>query len=291
MKLLMLKGLPASGKTSFAKSLVASSKSTNRAWKRVNKDDLRAMIDNSQHSKSNEKFILAMRDSIIEEALTRGDNVVVDDTNFAPKHEEALKAIAAKHKAVFEIQFFDISVEEAIKRDLARPASVGEKVIKGMYRDYLMPPVELYEPPQGVPEAIVVDIDGTLAHMHNRSPYDPTLYHTDTVDEAVRSLVNIYHGLGVKVIICSGRDDTYKGVTSKWLVDNEIKFDEIHMRPMANEPADGKKLKDWIVKQRLFDEHIRKRFKIRFVLDDRNQVVEMWRRNGLKVLQVEEGDF
>ncbi len=54
--LLMLKGLPASGKSTYARKLVADSQSHKRKWKRANKDDLRAMIDDSNWSKTNEKF-------------------------------------------------------------------------------------------------------------------------------------------------------------------------------------------------------------------------------------------
>ena len=49
--------------------------------------------------------------------------------------------------------------------------------------------------------------------------------------------------------------------------------------------------KDAIVKTELFDAHIRGRYEVLFVLDDRNQVVEMWRVMGLPCLQVAAGDF
>ncbi|MFN5657022.1 MAG: AAA family ATPase, partial [Pseudanabaena sp.] len=48
-------GLPASGKSTWAKEKV--NKSPN-IIKRVNKDELRAMLDNSYFSKGNEKFVL-----------------------------------------------------------------------------------------------------------------------------------------------------------------------------------------------------------------------------------------
>src|SRR5207245_9019847 len=57
MKLLLLKGLPASGKSTYAKELVL------KGWKRVNKDDLRAMIDNGKWSHSNEDIIKEDRKS------------------------------------------------------------------------------------------------------------------------------------------------------------------------------------------------------------------------------------
>ena len=75
-KLLMLKGLPSSGKSTFCKKI------NSKGVERVNKDELRAMIDDSKHSKSNEKEIIEARDLIIIHFLDNNYNVVVDDTNF-----------------------------------------------------------------------------------------------------------------------------------------------------------------------------------------------------------------
>ncbi len=136
-----------------------------------------------------------------------------------------------------------------------------------------------------LPNALIVDIDGTLAHMVNRGPYDASLYHTDTVDETIRSLVGLYYIQGPKILVVSGRDDTYKDVTAKWLSDNFIGYDELYMR------KGGDKRNDAIVKQEIFEEHIKGKYEIEFVLDDRNRVVKMWRELGLKCLQVADGDF
>jgi len=57
------------------------------------------------------------------------------------------------------------------------------------------------------------------------------------------------------------------------------------MRPAGNTENDA------IIKKRLFDENIRDDYDVRFVLDDRNRVVDMWREIGLTCLQVDYGDF
>jgi hypothetical protein len=54
---------------------------------------------------------------------------------------------------------------------------------------------------------------------------------------------------------------------------------------------EGNNEKDSIVKRRLFEDNIRGKYYIEYVLDDRNQVVDMWRNMGLTCLQVAEGDF
>lgn len=80
--------MPASGKSTYARELVA------QGYKRVNKDDLRAMIDSSVWSPENERFIYAIRNSIISKALHSGANVVVDDTNCRVKDVKEIAKLA-----------------------------------------------------------------------------------------------------------------------------------------------------------------------------------------------------
>jgi len=135
------------------------------------------------------------------------------------------------------------------------------------------------------PIAIIVDIDGTLAHMNDRSPYDPTKYHEDTVDDVIKDIVSTYYESGMKIIICSGRHDTYRVVTSDWLSKNGIKYDELFMRKTDDNRNDA------IIKSEIYKELIEPNYDIQFILDDRNRVVNMWRSLGLKCLQVADGDF
>ncbi len=287
-KLLILKGLPASGKSTYAKQLVEKEN-----FKRVNKDDLRAMLDNSKWSKTNEKMVLSVRDHIVVTALTGGHSVVVDDTNLAPGHVPHLTALVKDIPDVtIEEKFFDTPLAECIRRDLARPESVGKKVIRRMYEGVKELYVAQYKENPNLPYAIVCDIDGTLAHMAGRSPYDYTKVSTDIVDPIVRDILYKYtqHDIMEEtppnyVIIVSGREDSCKTETYQWLQDNLIPFDELHMRK-ADDSRD-----DRIVKKEIYDTWIKNRYNVRFVLDDRDRVVEMWRSLGLKVLQVGEGDF
>ena len=54
---------------------------------------------------------------------------------------------------------------------------------------------------------------------------------------------------------------------------------------------EGDNRPDEVVKEEIFNENIRGNYSVRFVLDDRSKVVDMWRQLGLKCLQVAEGDF
>ena len=128
-KVLILKGLPASGKSTFAKRLLE----TESNWKRVNKDDLRLMID-PNWSQDKEDFIIKIRDQFILTALGEGFNVVVDDTNFG-KHEGHIRNLV-RGMADVEVTFFDVALEECVKRDSERSNSVGTKVIQDFYNKY-----------------------------------------------------------------------------------------------------------------------------------------------------------
>lgn len=134
----MTRGLPASGKSTWARAKQAEFPQGD--VKRVNKDDLRAMLDAGKWSPENEAFVVYVRDCIVAAALEKGKSVVVDDTNLAPEHEVRLREIAEKNGVVFEVvDFTHVSLEECIERDRPRSASVGERVIREMWEQFLKP--------------------------------------------------------------------------------------------------------------------------------------------------------
>ncbi|MEU6721666.1 hypothetical protein ABZ897_60395 [Nonomuraea sp. NPDC046802] len=84
----------------------------------------------------------------------------------------------------------------------------------------------------------------------------------------------------------SGRSEDCLDATIAWLGEHlAVPFVGPFMR------ATGDTRADWMIKANLFDEHVRNRFRVEFVLDERTQVVDMWRRLGLTVFQVDRGDF
>lgn len=294
MKLLMLKGLPASGKSTWARERIRES---GGMIKRINKDDLRDMVDDGKWSKANEKEILAVRDMLIEHYLSRGLSVIVDDTNLAPKHEATLKELAKRFNAKFEVQsFLDVPLTECIRRDLARPKSVGERVINSMYKSFLHT-TEAIQPPaiiQG-PWAVMCDIDGTLADMKQgepgrRGPYDWNRVGEDELKRETafvleRMAFNGEAHTGIRIILVSGRDGVCRPETEEWLKKMGVDYDHLFMREA------GDMRKDSIVKAEIYEREIKDKFNIEFVLDDRQQVVDMWRGLGLTCFQVAEGNF
>ena len=139
--------------------------------------------------------------------------------------------------------------------------------------------------------AIIVDIDGTLAHRKvnqigefMRTPHEYEQVDTDTYDPIIGEIVDTFAKM-VNIIIVSGRPASAKIDTVHWLNSHSVSFDAIFTR------TDGDYRQDSLVKYEIYKEHIEPFYNVKFVLDDRNRVVEMWRDQGLKVLQVAEGDF
>lgn len=288
MKLIMTKGLPGSGKSTWAKELIDREPGI---WKRINKDDLRLMLDNSKWSKQNEQFVLLMRDTMALAALDKGFNVIIDDTNLYPKHELHLKEVAKEKKAEFEVKdFTDVPLDVCIERDMKRINSVGKKVIMGMYKQFLRKiPIILHDPK--LPEAIICDIDGTLALFGDANPYDRNFLN-DSLNKVVADILQVYgtiqYGCPLLILV-SGRKDKYRDQTEKWLRSNNIMFNFLYMRKTL--PEGEKDPRDVIVKKEIYETKIKGKYNVLFVLDDRNQVVDMWRSLGLTCLQVAEGDF
>lgn len=298
--LTITRGLPGSGKTTRAKEWVAEDP-THRA--RINRDDYRAMLHGGYVDQ--ERQINAVRDAAISALLRRGVDVVADDTCLPSRHARDLRRLATLAGAEFQIwDLTDVPVEVCIERDAARTATVGEKVIRDMHTRYLagkpypLPladeddttaaagTVEPYVPIPGTPEAILVDIDGTVALMSGRSPFDATRVHEDRPNTAVITAVRAMNAAGHRVVFCSGRTDTCRAATEEWLATHvAIPYEALYMR------AAGDMRKDSIVKAEIFDREIRHRWHVTGVFDDRAQVVAMWRALGLTVFQVAEGNF
>ncbi|MGB5913534.1 MAG: AAA family ATPase [Phormidesmis sp.] len=281
-RVIMTVGLPASGKSTWAKALIT--KEAGR-WVRVNKDLLREMCHNSLHSKSNEKFIVRLRNLIILEAIAADKHVIVDDTNLHPKHIQAVTELV-KGQAQVEVNnsFLQVPVKECIRRDLTRQHSVGKDVIMQMYRQFLLPQSAPPVHNAALEDVIVVDMDGTLALIGDRSPYDASKCDQDPPNMPVLQTILKWQETH-KIIVMSGRTDDAKVKTEGWLKKYGVNYSALHMR------AVGDMRKDTIVKAEMYQAHLAEKYNVIAVFDDRNSVVEMWRSLGLTVFQVAEGNF
>lgn len=278
-------GLPGSGKTTLVKQRV---KESNGNLVRVNKDDLREMMFNSKFSKDRERQVLNVRDFITKQALREGKDVAWDDTNFkTEKHLERAKEIASGYEADVEVKYIDTSVYECIERNRQREKPVPENVIWTMYRKYVQPKEVEYNP--HLEDCILVDIDGTLANHEKRSPFE---YHKCLRDKPNEGVVDLVKSMSkdYEIIILTGRENityddshmfrTVLDYTKEWLRLNSVPYHEIFIR------SEGDHRKDYIIKKELYEKNIKDKYNVKFVVDDRWQVVKMWRELGLTVFDV-----
>ena len=132
-EIILLKGLPASGKSTWAKDFVKH----HPEYVRVNKDDIRELYGNPKFSKSTERIVLDTEKFLGRNALDLGKSLIVDDTNFNPKHSQFWKLVALTRDIEYSEINFDTPLEECIKRDSERQKSVGKHVIMQMYKNYI----------------------------------------------------------------------------------------------------------------------------------------------------------
>lgn len=291
-----MRGLPGSGKSTIAKRMKAV---------RVNRDDLRKSMFGGEgvlHHEAEEMITKAER-SIAAEAIKHGD-VVVDAMNLRSKYLRSWNEFAVGHGADFAVVNVPTDVETCIRRDQQRDRSVGEDVIRSLasrffrngefpaYEPIHQDPVEKVVYNSKLPCCIIVDLDGTMAvNDGHRGYYEWDKVINDKPNRAVVNLVNRLLRDGYLVKFVSGRMGTEecREQTMSWLRNNTPAYTWsqwiLHMR------KDGDSRSDDVVKRELFDAHVRGRYNVKFVLDDRNSVVRMWRSLGLPTFQVAEGDF
>ena len=293
--LVITRGLPASGKTTYARSWVAESP-TNRV--RVNRDDLRLMLfGRTAPLLTVHELTVTTAQRAQVAALLAERSVIVDDTHLRLRHARAWADLAASIGSAFEVVDIVTPLDECVRRDAARDRIVGEGAIRSLAARFPFPlpavvptdrdetPTEPYVPDPALPPAWLVDVDGTLAKMGDRSPYDLTRVHEDTVHAHILDLVTALARDGYDIVVMSGRENSARQVTEAWLNDNDIPHAALFMR------ATGDHRPDPVVKAELFDAFVRPVWAVQGVLDDRTRVVRMWRSLGIPCLQVAEGDF
>lgn len=145
-------------------------------------------------------------------------------------------------------------------------------------------------------KAVIFDIDGTVADINHRLPFikQPkkdwnAFYESSVVDPVIEPmkdlLLSVFHE-DYKIIFVTGRPEKIRDITVGW-INRELKVHSylLYMR------KDNDYRKDAVIKEEIYQEHIRDDYDVRFVVEDRKQCVDMWRDQGLVCLQCAEGNF
>jgi predicted kinase len=287
--MIIMRGLPASGKSTKAQELARLYGNTVR----INKDLLRTMLHFDNFTGRNEGHTQDAARKLADWFLTNGVNVIIDDTNLNPNTVQSWKDLARIHDAKIEYQDMDTSVEECIVRDENREKRVGGHVIKRMAWQYLD-----YMKGENV---VICDLDGTLCDISHRlhfaksEPKDWKSFFAgipgDTVRQDVLGKVCaelINYGPKTQLIFVSARPDNYRSETMDWLFSNLLmsgigpRFAGLIMRDSNDKRPDVE------VKSDIYEKYLKKMNIIK-VFDDRPSVIRMWREKGLEVEDVGSG--
>ena len=145
---------------------------------------------------------------------------------------------------------------------------------------------------------VIFDLDGTLALIDKRRDistkdsgkmdwakfFNPDNIDLDTPNQTVIDMANMLSKQGYLIYIFSGRSDKTEDATIAWLDKHNVNYDILQMRPQGLVYKPDNDLKqDWL--------NVIKKDRVAMVFDDRQQVVDMWRKNGLTTFQVADGDF
>lgn len=282
-KLTIMRGLPASGKSTKAKELLSVGNTV-----RINKDLLRTMLHFDNFTGRNEGMTRDAARELAAMYLSKGVNVIIDDTNLNEGTVQSWKDLAKIHNAKIEYHdMFDVSVEECIDRDSQRENKVGKHVIQKMALQHLG-----YLKGEKV---VICDLDGTLCDIEHRlhfahsEPRDWKSFFAGIPNDQLRLDVNnkvsevLTQDVGTRLIFVSARPENYRMATEKWL-DNNFFYN--HTALIMREKND--KRPDTEVKSDIYDKYL-KNLNIIKVFDDRPSVIRMWREKGLNVEDVGKG--
>lgn len=302
-------GLPASGKTTWAKQMEDLGKKIGIPVVRNNNDEIREELfgPDFEWTPALEKQVKATRMARLNQALRDGKSVILDNTHLNYKTLNAMRTYLKENFPripVIEVDFRDVPVHTCIDRDRERQKRgerfVGAAVILKMAHEAGLTDENVFkEIDWSLPFAIICDLDGTLALFGNkRNPYDASQCDlTDDPNLAVLNTLRMFQ-LGYdtdrapvdlqKIFFFSGRTDKYKEPTVRFL-ENKCGFSidggfmELHMR------VDGDFTADEIIKEQMYKDHVEGKYNVLFVFDDRPKVVRMWKRIGLPVFNVGSG--
>lgn len=142
--------------------------------------------------------------------------------------------------------------------------------------------------------AVIFDLDGTMADVRHRLPLIktkpknwPEFFNRCVDDTPIEHVHWLWHAINkfLRVdeaqIVCSGRPDSHRNETENWFRKLGVRPDMLKMRKA------GDTRPDTVVKKEMLDEIRGLGMRVLFAVDDRPEVIKMWRENGVPVFAVE----
>ncbi len=258
------------------------------------------MLFGAQYTPERKDTLDAMRKFAFAKLIELKQNIVIDATNLNPaqeiyyrrvidEHNEQVKYTGKGEGYTFRIKdFTNVSIGECLSRNRLRQFPVPEKAIYDMYNQFLRTEKQHTKQDDNLKHCIIVDIDGTMSITDGRSPFDMSKVYQDATNPGVVTMVRTMDNALYKIIFITGRDESARANTVKWLADKaHIKPGyELYMRP------DGDARPDTEYKKDLYNEVIKDKYYVVFWIEDRWRLVQMVREDlGLTCLQCANGFF
>jgi len=286
-KLIIMRGLPASGKSTEAERVMRESGN----FVRVNKDLLRTMLHFDKFTNHNESLTRNASRALVAHFLSNNVNVIVDDTNLNPGTFTSWSDLGKEFGATVQCIEMNTTVGECLARDAVREKQVGAHVIQKMalqHKGYL----------KGQ-KVVVCDIDGTIADCTHRLQYAQgeskdwdkffSLMASDTPrTDVIKQLSDIASQHKARVLFVSARPETYRAFTLHWLKKHLDGSGIDHHSLLLIMRESNDKRQDTFVKGDIYSKYL-KDLDIVAVFDDRPSVIRMWRELGLNVIDVGKG--
>ena len=280
-----MRGLPASGKTTASKELVAQG-----SWVRLNRDLLRTMLHFDKWTGFNEGLTVDAEKALAKMYLEKGISVIIDDTNMSDKHRDMWREVAKETNSELAILEKNPPFDELIIREVKRD-KVGVHVIYRMG-------FQFGKVPQPAKPFVLCDIDGTIADCSHRQMYVQgegkkdwktffSMMDEDTPRLDVIKTVMEYKSKGHEIILLTARPEDYREMTEEWVAKHtDIDPLTIIMRNSGDKRPDNE------VKQQMFEMYFKDKYPIETMIDDRPVVIRMWQEIGVPVIDVGKGiDF
>lgn len=284
-EIILTRGLPGSGKTTWAKQQNAT---------RVSRDDLRFQMYGSYSSESiDEDLISEVEEAAVRAALRAGNTVVVDAMHLQQRYINRWQRLGYPVRVVeFEAPLYQLLAQNQ-QRDKVVPDAVINQLFKkytdgdlGTLRKVRVEPEKYmvdyrYRPNRMGRNAFIFDIDGTLSNNDgHRSFYDYTKVEGDSLHTEVATVARALQKYGYAIVIVSGREASCYDDTKQWLDDNYIPYSRLIMREAGDHRP------DMVVKAEILRDEVAPHYNVLGVFDDRPSVCEMWRKVGLPTFQV-----
>ena len=288
MTVYILRGISGSGKSTLARRIAAENNAII-----VSRDIIRQQFGATEKTvldRDTEKLVTRIERDQMREALYRGQDVVVDDTNLNNSNARQFANLA--HTMGYEFDVIDLPESDDLPLCISR-SDIPARAVTAQHKKWLKrkpveATVELIKPvemPGDGPSAYIFDVDGTLAHIDPDNPrdvYDGSRAGEDQCHENIAHVARCLWEAGDYVYIVSGRGEEHRNITERWLANHSIEHDHLYMRPENDTRPDAQ------IKYEILQE-IAGRHRIYGVFDDREQVVDFWRTAGIKTFDVGQG--